>query len=269
MQKYESKLFSERVNLRVVLGALVFVIFGFFCLVFSAQNKWWTGQGIWVPIFQNLGAISLVTVALTFGWELVGKRAFLDEVLAKAQLSRDIKSAGILQITDSFHDKSIDWTSYIKKATNIDIFFAYGKTWRNTYAQELEAVAHKDDAHIKVVLPDPENKETIVELARRFSYEQGDLINLIKEAEEYFENLKPKNGSKGATLEIWFLPAAPTFTFYRFDHVGVLALYTHRKKRTAVPTFICEQGGSLYNYIRQEFEAMTSPKEALARKKCV
>lgn len=257
------KLFKERVNLRTLLLAILIAGLGIFFLYCSAQKDWWIGYEVWQTVVQQLGGLLLVTVAITLLWELWGKRAFLDEVLAKAQISKEITFAGIVKITDSFHH-DIDWKSYFRMVNKLDIFFAYGRTWRNTYIEELREVAAREDVRIRLVLPDPDNEQTVIELARRFNYTPENLKTLIREAEADFRNLRPFKGAKGAQIDIWFLPATPHFTFYRFDHIAILALYSHRKERAPVPTFICEMGGTLYDYIRKEFDAMIS-QEGLAR----
>lgn len=66
--------------------------------------------------------------------------------------------------------KDIDWTSLFNKVNKLDIFFAYGQIWRKTYLQELREVAARKNARIRLVLPDPEDEQTISELARRFCY---------------------------------------------------------------------------------------------------
>lgn len=250
------KLFSERVNLRTVIIAIGVALFGLLLLYLSADNSIWTDREIWQTVIRDLGGLLLVTVALTLSWEIMGKRAFMDEVLAKAQISKEIKYAGIIRISDSFHH-DIEWKSYLRSVNKLDIFFAYGQTWRNTYYQELRDVASREDARIRVVLPDPDDELTIIELSRRFNYTTETLIELIKEAKEFFRRLRPVGG-KGAQIYVWYLPAAPTFSFYRIDKKAILALYTHRKERAPVPTFVCEMGGTLYDYIRKEFDAMIS-----------
>jgi len=265
MKNNGKQLFSERVTSRIVIIALIFVIIGIIILLFGANEKWWTNNRVWQTLLTQIGSLLVVTATLTMAWELIGKRAFLDEVLVKAHLSRDIKFSGILQVTDSFHS-DVDWKGYINRSSKIDIFFAYGHTWRQSHFQEFQNAAERQDIRIRVVLPDPEDADTVRELARRFDYTKEKLIGLIVEAREYFEKLLPPNSDNSEKIGIWFLPAAPTFTFYRFDQIGVLAIYTHRKKRVGVPTFVCERGGTLYEYIWNEFRAMISPENNIAKK---
>jgi hypothetical protein len=257
------RLLKERVNLRILLLALSVTIAGLAVLYVSAQKALWKDYETWQTLLQNVGSTLFVAGAITLLWELVGKRAFLDEVLAKAGVSKEVSFAGILRITDSFH-QDVDWKSYFQSVQKLDIFFAYGRTWRNAHIHELRTLLGREGARARVVLPDPEDKQTMEELARRFSYTPDQLVELIREAERDFKGLRGQAGTRGAELSIWFLPAAPHFTFYRFDRIAVLALYTHRRERAPVPTFVCEMGGTLYDYIRKEFDAMIAEK-GLAR----
>jgi hypothetical protein len=166
-------------------------------------------------------------------------------------------SAGIISISKDFQT-GIDWESHFHSVRELDIFFAYGRTWRNAHISKLREVASRKDTEIRVLLPDPEDEKTTHELARRFNYSDDKVRDLIREAEEYFENLRPSKSSSGAKIEIWFLPATPVFSFYRFDDIAVLALLSHRRQLVEVPSFVCEKGGTLYNFIRQEFDFMIS-----------
>jgi len=233
------KLFKERVTLRTLLVSLAIVALGIALLYVSAHKDWLKGYEVWRTVIQQLGGLLFVTVAITLLWELFGKRAFLDEVLAKMQISKEITLSGITKITDSFyHD--IDWKSYFQTVHELDIFFAYAGTWRHTHVQELREVANREDARIRVVLPDPENKQTVCELARRFNLTSEELKGLIKGAETDFRGLRPSIGTKGAQIDIWFLPAAPLFSFYLFDRIGILVLYSHSQERARFLTFVCE-----------------------------
>jgi hypothetical protein len=72
----------------------------------------------------------------------------------------------------------------------------------------------------------------------------------------YFKKLCPSDTSQEEKIKIWFLPAAPVFSFYCFDTIAILALLSHRRGLVEVPAFVCEKGGTLYDYIHQEFDFM-------------
>lgn len=247
---------KERVNLRVALTVVLTGSAGIAALILSAQGGWWERYEVWQTLLRELGALLLVTVIITILWDLVGKRAFLDEVCAKARVSAEIRLAGISSVTTSYNLSEIDWGSLFKNVKKLDLFFSYARTWRNTHLQELKRLAASKGARIRVVLPDPGDDLTVRDLARRFDCSTTELVSRIEEAAAFFRNLRPSSGSDGAQVIVWFLPAAPLYAFYRFDRVVVLTLHGHRRERAPFPTFVCEQDGTLYEYVRQEFEAM-------------
>jgi len=259
------RLLAEKTNLWIILIATIVGVGGLFLLWFSIPP---TGESpkIWQIFAQNIGVLLIVTVSITFLWEFLGKRAFLNEILAKTRMAEEVRLAGIIGFTDSFHNIDMTyWESLFRNASHLDIFFAYGHTWRSIHRQHLEEVVKKDNAQIRVVLPDPENEQVVLELARRFNYPPNKVKEFIREAEEDFRKLRQSTTDGGAKVNIWFLPATPQFTFYRFDNVAILALYTHCSERVPVPAFIVEQGGRLYDFIRKEFNAMIDPNNGLAQ----
>ncbi|MHA1280759.1 MAG: hypothetical protein ACTSQ8_26730 [Candidatus Helarchaeota archaeon] len=250
MRNKEQKLYSERVTLHLIIIAIGLIILGF-SLIWSTTVIPWPCCRIFI---ENLGASLFVPATITLIWELKAKRLFLDEILVKTQVSRDVALAGLLKITNRFHD-DIEWRKYIEKSSKIDIFFAYGRTWRGTHEEHLKTAIRNNKARIRIVLPDPNNKDIVSDLTRRFDIDkEEDLKGRIEDAVNYFKKLKAEH--EGSSVELWFLPKSPVFSFYRFDHIGILATYKHQKGRGNVPTFVFEQGGTLYDFIRQEFDAM-------------
>ena len=244
-------LLKERVNFLVLLAAIgvAFIGLGFIL----ASILWLQDYPVWQALSREAGALLLVSGVITLLWDLLGKRALLDEVLAKAQLSRDIDEAGVSRITDSFQSEKLDWASYFRAGNNLDLFVSYARSWRNTHLEELRRLARKKNARIRVVLPDPEDEQTVLELSRRYDYAPDRLVSLIEEAKVEFDRLRSPSG---ASVEVWFLPVAQTFSFYIFDQIAIIALYTHRRERLPVPTLVCDKGGWLHEYLRKEFDAM-------------
>jgi hypothetical protein len=235
--------------------AIIFVIVGILLILLTVGKSWAGKLQIVQVLVQELGALIFVTATITIMWELAAKRAFLDEILVKTQVSRDVALAGLLKITQRFVD-DIDWRGYIEKASKIDIFFAYGRTWCGAHEEHLKTAIKNNSARVRVVLPDPNDQDTVSELARRFESTPGDLKARVQESLDYFKRLRAEAQDKGGSLELWLLPKSPVFSFYRFDHIGILATYKHQKGRGNVPTFVFEQGGTLYDFMRQEFDAM-------------
>lgn len=260
----------ERVNLRALLGASIIAGVGLVLLYYAGDNEWWKGFERYQAFLREIGALLLATAILTTAWDVYGKRAFLDEILAKSQISTDIKDSGLVRITPNFSD-GIDWKSHLNTVNKLDLLFAYARSWRNTNADGLRAVASRRGARIRVMLPDPEDDLTISSIAQRFGWEKEKLLGLVWESAEFYKGLQGIAGEGGAKVEVWFLRGVPQFTFYRFDSIIVFTLNSHRRELVSIPTFVCESGGDLYKYIRDEFERMVdtgSDRPALARKYC-
>src|SRR5438876_3192568 len=236
---------AERTTLRAILVALITAIIGITLLYIAAIDQWWQGHESWQTVIRDVGSLLVVTVAITTLWELYGKRAFRDELLAKAELAEDVRSAGLVRLTDSFL-RDLDWVPLFEKVNKLDIYFAYAQTWRNTHREKLQVAAARG-IRIRVVLPDPNHEDTVSELSRRFNYDKDRIVRLIKEAEQDFREIGSKYTSFGTTVDLWHLPAAPLFTFYRFDFTAIIALYSHRQERVPVPAFIVESPGKLYD----------------------
>jgi len=256
MKNKDQKLFSEKVNQQVIIIALSLVLLGII-LIWSTTGTQWAGKWrIMQVVLQQLGSLLFVTGTITLSWELAVKRAFLAEILVKTQVSRDVAFAGLLKITNRFHD-DINWREYIEKSNKIDIFFAYGRTWRGTHEEHLKTALRNNKARIRIVLPDPKDDATVKELTRRFNIEKPeDLRGRIEESITFFKELKDVAENEDGSVELWLLPECPVFSFYRFNQFGILATYKHQRGRGNVPTFVFEQGGTMYDFIRQEFEAM-------------
>lgn len=97
------KLLTERVNLRLVLTAVIIAVVGGIALMLSGMEDTWKGHQQWQILLRTLGSSLIVTGGLTMIWNFVAKRAFMEEVLAKAGIAKELQFAGIKQITGAFY----------------------------------------------------------------------------------------------------------------------------------------------------------------------
>lgn len=194
-------------------------------------------------------------------WELRARRDLVSEIWAISSVTESVRRAGIQQVA-FFHEDEIRWGDLFKGTRELDVFLAYGETWRNSHDHQLRELARRPNARIRVILPNPENETAIRELAGRFSQGYEELKTRVLQAKEYFERLAEDLGPQ-ATLMIWLFDGAPTFTAYRFDDIAMLSLYNHRYSRISVPAVIVHSQGSLYKFIRDEFLTLTSREPAL------
>lgn len=253
------KLYSERTSLRTLVVALIALLTGILLLFISETWTWLKSVPPFQAVVRDLGALLVSTVAIATLWELAAKRAFLAELMAQASLAEEVRSAGILTVTTDFQ-RGIDWKRMFGTVKKLDIFFSYGRTWRGTNRSELHEIAKRSDIRVRVVLPDPCNSQLMDELGHRFRKSPEEVKGLTLEASDDFRNI-----FKDSDFSLWFLPESPVFSFYRFDHLIVLALFRHGTQGGAVPTFTLEQGGAISNFVRAEFDAFVQDG-GLARK---
>ncbi len=250
----------ERTNMRTILVAIGIAVFGSWLMLLSTNDVWWKKIDVYVdgPSLQcfvsNFGGLLVATVPLTLFWELWGKRAFLDEILVKARIAKELEDAGIVHAFQSFQMVDV-WEKLISVSSEIDVFFVYGHSWRSNNREHLRKFLAGRYSRLRVILPDPDDRETVVELSRRFSMDVETLRNHISEASVDFKSLAPD----GKKVEVYlFSGLAPHFSYYRFGNTSVFAPYNHCKNKGPVPTLVVRDGGFMFNFLRDEFSGMKS-----------
>lgn len=253
------KVLEERSTYKTLVVALSVLLVSILLLWWSSVSSFWSGYETWQTLLQQVGSSFFTLAVLTLVWDLIAKRAFLDEILAKTNIAKDLLHSGITQITDSFHEE-VDWVGLFDAASKIDIFFAYGATWRNRHDQKLKDFVRRKNSRLRIVLPDKDNVATTAELARRFNSEQANLVNRIREAEDFFHSLRALCGP-GSVVELWRYPGSPLFSLYRFDSTVVVTMYTHSRRRRSIPTFVYKSPGALFAFLYDEFKEMIEGNE--------
>jgi hypothetical protein len=89
-------------------------------------------------ILRELGALLFVTGVITVLWDLFGKRALLDETLAKVGLSTDIEAAGLSGIQPLFQSDELEWDSYFSTGKSLELFFISAHGWTSNQFERVE-----------------------------------------------------------------------------------------------------------------------------------
>lgn len=119
-----SKLYTEKTDLVVVGGAVVIAALGIIALLFAELKKSeWDG---WVVGLLDVGGQLLApTAALALLWELLAKRAFYHEILAKLEIRDEVRDAGLVGFEMNYL-KTLDWSKELENVHELDIFFVGG-----------------------------------------------------------------------------------------------------------------------------------------------
>lgn len=243
--------FQRLVDSRMHLIILLFLVVGVVALVVSENEKLKTDVTWLALVLGQTGGLLVATGALTIVWELLGKRAFADEVWSKAQLAGDLARAGIERVTDQYLE-DVKWSELFRDARKIDIVVAYANTWRNTHGGRLEQ-ACKEGARVRVFLPDPADTLTMQILANRFDITETEMIKKVTDAAAEFALI-------GATtknpVSVFKRPGDLVFSGYRFGSRAVPTLYSHsQQRRASVPTFVTAEG-TLFKFVLDDFDAI-------------
>lgn len=252
------------------LVALTGMVVGVGVLLIASFVGWINQRAGLQNLLNNIGGTIIASVSLAVLWELIGRRAFTREILETATYAADIEAAGIVRIgTQYLTDPK--WDDLFRGVSKLDIFFAYGRTWRNSNLSNLRQFAARSGCRLRVFLPNPDDPQTVSVLAKRFSKPEDVLQADISEAAEEFKNLTQ---SDGAQIEVYYRAGDSLFSCYRFDQTAILTLYAHQQKRVDVPTVVCRSGGTLYEFIFAEMHAILAqsarifpPKEGEASTK--
>lgn len=177
-----------------------------------------------------------------------------EDILAKITISGSIDDAGLVGIT--MQPRNIDWDGLFGKVSEIDVFFTYGRTWRNSNSNLLDQFIRRSGCRLRVILPNPENDVILQELSNRFSKSPEEFRNLINEATKDYLKMREIGEKHGAKVELWHASVTPMFTIYRFDKAVILALGSYKSAKGDVPHLICKPEGSFYKYATGEFETL-------------
>ncbi len=203
-------------------------------------------------LLNALGSTLCVSVAFGTILNLFGKRALTREVFETARLSTDMEKSGLRRIGMDYTTDP-EWQQYFAVAKKVDLFFAYGRTWRNLNITRLQALARTKGAEINVYLPDLDDELTCQTLTTRFNMTTQALQAAVKEAREAYLAMRAPDGAR---ISVFKRAGDHTFSCYRFDTVAVLALYRHKKARGNVPTLVLNKGGALYDFVDEELAAI-------------
>lgn len=242
---------QQLVDSRAYLIVGGFVVLGAAFLVASEHPDLEPNLPWAAAIAAQLGGLFLATGALTVAWELLGKRAFADEIWSKAELAGDLKKSGITKVTDQYLEEP-RWNDFFRDARRIDIVVAYANTWRNMHSDRIEA-ACRNGARVRVFLPDPGDSVTMENLARRFKTNAAEVERRVREAALEFAEIGVTTSNP---VQVFKRPGDLVFSCYKFDSTVVLTLYSHsQQRRGSVPTFVATEG-SLVKFASDDVDAI-------------
>ncbi|QCW49540.1 hypothetical protein FE634_02325 [Nocardioides dongxiaopingii] len=199
----------------------------------------------------NLGGVLVAAAVLSAAWELLGRRAFMREMLAAVNLREEVAVSGLSKLSREYL-KDVEWDRLIRGATKMDIVVSYAGTWRGTHYEALEHLVAKKNSQLRVFLPDPDHRPTVETIAAGFGMTYEGLQPKIAEAVKEFSQLG--NNSTG-TVEIYVRKNYFVFSCYRLDDTAIIAFNSHQQKRHKVPTLVVDRG-AVWDFVSEEIESI-------------
>lgn len=250
------KQFAQITNMRTYIASGSIFILGLILLIWGENFNVENGR-LWLKsVISNFGALLIASVSIAMLWELFSKRSFLDELLAKTGLAEDLRTAGVTGFS-LVPVRGPDFPKIISSSERLDIFVCYANTWRASFEEDLKKLALKRGCRIRLIVPDPENKEIMKDLAKRFNAKDAETMeSRIKGAIGEYKALFGSVNNPSLDFSVWIHDETPVSSFYRFDRCAVVTLYKHAKGRGNSPTIVAERGGALYSYIENEIDSM-------------
>jgi hypothetical protein len=240
----------------LIAGAVAAVGVGLLAL--PAFVSWFDNHTSTTALVASLGGLLFTTGGLAALWDLRGKRDLIDEVLAKVRVSTEVQASGITKVTMDWLD--IPWEDWFNNAKEVDVFISYGSSWRKVHAEKLQDFASKKRNKLRIYLPDPEDEPTMRVLAQRYDY----TVEKIKmNIHEMAEEVAKLSGPSSADIRIYYRAGDPTFTCYRFDDLILVTLYSHKRERGNIPSFVIE-GGSFHEFFTKDLQAIHKQSAAVS-----
>jgi hypothetical protein len=177
----------------------------------------------------------------------------LQRARLSAELARDVAKTGLRRVGATFLP-DLDWAALFAEATELDIFMAYGQTWRNLHAPELTRLARRSGSRIRIFLTDPVDQLTVSTLAHRFGITAAELRDRIQATRHDYLSLQVAGG---ADIQLSYWTGDRLFSLFRLDQIAVIGMYSHSRGRaSAVPAIVCQAPGELFQFVLDELSSI-------------
>lgn len=148
---------------------------------------------------------------------------------------------------NGFDSFTSSFPGYIGRSSSLSVLFVNSRRWRSNNYDSLVSFLEKQ-GNLEVYLPDLQNKPLIAALEGHFV--EDELIRgMIADAYRYFLDLSlgyPKQ------IKIRLFQTFPTYSFYKFDDLAIVAMYPFTRQRRNVPSFEIALSGPFGNFLKAE-----------------
>lgn len=141
----------------------------------------------------------------------------------------------------------------LARSKNVTLYFIHSRSWReNNHNAIIDFLQRSDSGKLTVFLPDFLNQDLMNSFRDNFS--DGKYIpGLIEDAFDFFLRLKQDFSEK---VDIYLYAFYPTYSFYMFDNVTIIALYPTTDRKKNVPTMMVNNKSEYYRFVADDCSAL-------------
>ena len=262
-----AQLLGLRTNMRAFAVSALCVVAGV-GLVFLAANVPALDEGTlrWTAVLTALGGSIMAVGALALVFELSTRRSVMQETLAAASLSDEIRRAGLSGIHSERKELDRQFAERIGSASNVDLMFISAAGWMETNEVALEAML-RAGGRVRLLIPDPDDTDLLGHLLSRFDYPDLEQLKLdVRRTLQIAQGIArrfPERVVRGRLVSgfaIRRLGVVPTYSLYKVDRFGVIRVHEVRKPRARVtPVLVFNASGVFDSFAMEDFEYLFAP----------
>lgn len=149
-----------------------------------------------------------------------------------------------------FQEFADDISSELTCSKNVSLYFIHSRSWReNNHNAIVGFLERQDSQKLTAFLPDFLNQSLMDDFRTNFS--DGKYIpGLIEDAVEFFLDLKNRFPDK---VDIFLYGFYPTYSFYMFDKMNIVALYPTTDRKKNVPTMMINNFSEYYHFVEDDY----------------
>lgn len=236
-------------NIRYWFTVAILIIGGFI-LIFLSQKITFP---LWKSTINEAASAILIAGIFSLINEKFLKESLIDLVLSKVNLKNHLDSKGIKEIHTNI--SNVNYKQMIQETKhNIDIVHIYGRTWTNTYYDDLKDKLKNSKCKIRIILLNP-NSKYVSAIAEYYGISETEMAKRINDS---LTQLVKLQSIKKSLVQIYVHTGNPAACIYRFDNTLVtIQNKLSKEKCKSLPVIICKKNDSpesYYNTIISDIE---------------
>lgn len=142
----------------------------------------------------------------------------------------------------------------IPKAKEMTLCFIHSRRWRENHANQITQFLERRQNKLIVLLPNLANQRLMESLKEHFD-DGPNMEAFIKDAYRFFADILQR---KPDGVDIRLFDLYPTYSFYQFDDILILAMYPNSPLKKDVPTFQIINGGKYWDFVQDDIRWVMS-----------